>query len=617
MTLKPPVNPPDAGWLGVQSVADLRESAAADADAPVGKRWLAECAAWLSRVAGRGALPGLPPHAVAFPACADGGLGGAIGWVEAALVYDVATPAPHAPAKLLDAAQVAAELAAAVMTETAVGAQRRSVRPAVRLHARRIDGPSVGLAALLSAVAHLVGEPVPGDVIATGCASRAQDGRVRLEPAHGIDAKLAVAAEWNFRRMLVIKGTAAHEPTPLEVIEISADPAEAVVDLLALFDLASAGEAAQLAALTLIDLNLVRGGGPPGRPDEVLARVAPFAADARPVRVRRYAHDVLSRVHLHAGRAEEARRELDVSRAVQTSPPAPVGWASEYLGDHQPSHAAVVYLDNLEWDDDAFYADLDRTIVRLRDDPNLPVNRMMALLFALNTRAMRHLFRGRWHRNVELLRAAWSDLTELREHWPVLIGHAERINLLDTTLRRQHNNLIACAWSLHDLLAGPAEPFDGSRLGIGDLSNMGLWTDGLRALADHEKTDCYDRAAWLRWRSMTGPKPTDGDVRAALDGLPPEGAYYPATLVFEQVLWHNLGTSAQSQAAGDALAASGLFGDRVSHGVEALLSRRAAAILARHGRSIEPLPVKPSGLPARFRNDLECDEVNIISRCPY
>ena len=410
-------------------------------------------------------------------------------------------------------------------------------------------GDSHALASGIACVLALFGCRSRASIAATG-GYEAAARRFRPVPAATLGAKLAAAARWNIRRILVVEGQsfdgipgvsrtphrngcrswrgievrelpADPAALPIRVVEEAADapPVEVLRQALGLYDrhvarsLHTSLEAVRTATSPFL---------PEGLEEEVAVRCGAGSMDRSAVDspgesetldpvLTLMAADIRSRKNLHAGRSEAAAAWFEIAERYRGRGDLPDGVVGDYLLYEQSAHRAVIAIDQGVLEDDVVgdgpHAVLD---ARLGDLERrwCTTNQSMQRIFLANTRARRNLYLGRLRLDADRCRVALDDCLAHESRWMELLeDHAgRRLRLGNTNLRRQENfwieHLVTFA-SLQD-----PHGFDGLdwRPERGPLESM---IAGRRTWIDRETVEVhrlgpYDLLALLQWRWIVG-----------------------------------------------------------------------------------------------------------------
>ena len=309
-------------------------------------------------------------------------------------------------------------------------------------------GDSHALAAGLVSVLAILGAQAAPAVAATG-GWDAVSGRFTTVPPETLKGKLAAAKRWGVKRVLVVEGQAGIENSPIEIVEISAEPG--ALPLAAVQYAANeVGDAGVRRALGLYDMQVARRHTTPLESIfEVTERFIDPGTCTDPV-LRQIAADMRSRTCLHRGRSEEAGRWLRLALELRGSSFLPDGLVGDYLLYQQAAHHSVTLIDHGILEDPPegpqVHAEVERLIGEL-SGRWCTRHQSLCRFFLRNTRARRLEYLARFTLDPSLLQAAQEDLFAEREHWQSLVeDYASRsLRMGDTNLRRLHNQLIDLA----------------------------------------------------------------------------------------------------------------------------------------------------------------------------
>lgn len=477
-------------------------------------------------------------------------------------------------------------------------------------------GSSLGLAAGIACLAHLMGTHVSDRAVATGIIET--DGRLRTVEPDTIPQKLEVAQRFGYRDVLLVRGQEG-VPADCDLSIVSLSPAWQ----LAVFELLQTGfetpPAEALAHLLgVMDQVLVRTAIERQDPRLAMELTSQFTHDKVPRLVRHVAHDIRSRVLLQTGRLEKAERER--WSAADNQPfvfDFPTGWLGEYLKWHQPAHHSVCALQRGEWANDAReHQELDVLIDGLNQ--SLAARRagkseLLASLILSNTRALRLECVGLWEDRESALHQAWDDLVRHAGYWDRLFDYCQSIGLHDSTLRRQQNLCLRVAAAGKEVLGEiPAH---------WHFATLRLWpsSEDFDVLA----LNSYDLSAVIRWNMVT-EQPLDSTVvesilTRAIDLCVEHRGAYPSYEPVELALHYGMGDDDQLRRAGECLSSSILFNvnlDDTSY--LTLAAARAYHLLRRIGMDVNlpRLPRESSPFFERVRK-LHAEPETMVRRCPF
>jgi len=326
-----------------------------------------------------------------------------------------------------------------------------SPRPMVELDVRHAAaGDSVALPAAMAALLRLFGCTWPDDLVATGGID-VLAGEFLSVPRSTLIGKARAARAWGYRRLAVIDidGSLPDRIEGLKVCPLPSDPARLGLALVALSGV-EPGEAVLARALTVFDQRVgIRG---PKALKNILESTEPFITSDSAI-VSHVAHDMRSRAYLHAGRSEDAERELHLADDLLGIGWHPEGRLRDVLRYQRAAHRAVVHLDLGHWaDDHPVHKNVDALIDSLDGLWATKHERLMRIFLA-NTRARRHEYLGRLHGEASRLELAWDDLVADHDDWDELLEVFARDELrrLDTDRARIENQLTDVAYSRFQL----------------------------------------------------------------------------------------------------------------------------------------------------------------------
>ena len=102
--------------------------------------------------------------------------------------------------------------------------------------------------------------------------------------------------------------------------------------------------------------------------DQTVKATSPFVGADVPPLVRFVAHDIRSRVYLHAGQTGKAVEQKEKAAILRSSLEIPDGWLGDYIKWHQVAHHSVVALDQGYWEDEQpDHKLLDKRLTHLSD----------------------------------------------------------------------------------------------------------------------------------------------------------------------------------------------------------------------------------------------------------
>jgi hypothetical protein len=341
------------------------------------------------------------------------------------------------------AARAGIRIACAPYAELMPNAPRSEVELDTR-HAAA--GDSVALPAAMAALLRLFGCPWPEDLVATGGIDVLTK-RFLPVPESTLTGKARAARAWGYRRLGVIcqPGSMPAQIEGLEVCPLPDDPARLGLALIALSGV-EPGEAVLARALTVFDQRVgIRG---IHALQNILEATEPFVESDSSI-VSHVAHDMRSRAYLHAGRSEDAERELVTADGLLGKGWHPEGRLRDVLRYQRPAHRAVVNLDLGEWGDDHPAHHHVDELIRSLDGLWTTRHERLMRIFLANTRARRHEYLGRLHGDVSRFERAWHDLTADRNDWDELLEVFARDELRrsDTSRSRIENQLTDVAFS--------------------------------------------------------------------------------------------------------------------------------------------------------------------------
>ncbi|MCY2930978.1 MAG: hypothetical protein NTV86_16115 [Planctomycetota bacterium] len=577
-------------------------------------RWIQGAYAWLygrlegDRLSGlpKPIAPPLSPPANGCPLLlADAGGAGLIGWASVDFLNY-----PHAPGdtESLRAAQNASSFVCDWFRQLDL----RDAWPFITFRScREFDGASTALAVFALTLARKAGLPLPEDVCATGCWDLQ---RSCLAPvaAETLAAKLRKAADWGYRRILLVEGQAGWQEMPgLTPIYLPAAPAYAALHILS-HVLGNVGDEIAAGILAVFDQAAVWNPQTPIGVDQVCRATEPFIESRGLVLSRHMAHDMRSRAMLHAGRTAQAAREATC--ASQALPEVlPEGWLGDYLIWHEPAHRAVIAIDQGRWqDDEAEHATVDRRIARLESEtPRRSI--LLAGVRLHNTRGRRYEYLGRLNEDSGLLRKSWDDRLRFRESWPTIDEYASRLGLRDGGIRRQHNqciDVLTSYWMVERRL--PADwGFDA----------IGLWPEPLDR--PQRNWSMFDLAAFLKWKAIAAQPPDDVVLEEVLlateDAAARFAGRYPSYVPFEVILQLDLGDESLRKRAAINLVRSVLFSsDLPADSILAVTAIRAENLASKYLDRM-PRPIRPrcGTVLSDLAQELLARPERIASRCPY
>ncbi len=339
------------------------------------------------------------------------------------------------------------------------------------------EGDSQALAVAIAAMHALLRSDVPPGLAATGGFDPHQK-HFRAVPMETLPAKLAAAARWKIRTLVVVEGQPLPDDLPdgLRIIEAPHDPGALPLLVLQLASEELAGGSAVSAwqrALALYDLRVASRREEPV--ESVLAVTRPFveAIDAaldrdrlpEPGEVRAanretggdpiivgLAADIRSRVLLHAGRSLESAWWDAVAVGLRGIGDLPDGLLGDHLLLRQPSHRSVLAIDLGDLDDpepsDPHRVSHPHVVLddAIRELHGRWCTRHQSLLaiFATNTRWRRLLYLARRDLDRSRFDAATEDLLVWQDRWAELLEDHARVTLgmADTSLPRQWNYVL-------------------------------------------------------------------------------------------------------------------------------------------------------------------------------
>lgn len=509
-----------------------------------------------------------------------------------------------------------------------------SPRPEVELDVQlAAAGDSVALPAAMAALLHLFGCPWPEDLVATGGID-VLTGRFLPVPESTLLGKARAARAWGYRRLGVIDmdGSLPASIEGLQVCPLPDDPARLGLALVTLSGV-EPGEAVLARALTVFDQRVgIRG----AHALEIIFEATKPFIDSSSSIVSHVAHDMRSRASLHAGRSEDAERELHIADGLLGKGWHPEGRLRDVLRYQRPAHRAVVNLDLGDWaDDHPAHRQVDELIQSLDALWTTRHERLMRIFLA-NTRARRHEYLGRLHADVSRFEQAWDDLTRDREDWDELLEIFARGELRrsDTSRRRIENQLTDVAFSRF-LLEGSipdlwveqmnqiqSKSFTAPDIGS-DPSSVAFrceFDDGRVTVVDG---DPFDAISVLKRDLMTPPDRRRPEVRALFEAnrvIPMRVLEYPWFHWFE-LLARTAREEGHSFSFPQSTRERDLIWDFVfnrSQGIGTLIALRSHKLLSEFGVVMDAPPVPDLGNPLfDLYEDLRSRPEELFMRVPY
>jgi hypothetical protein len=540
-----------------------------------------------------------PPRRSIFLLAATGSDSGVLGHVAGYQPRGRAQQSSEGSAAILGASEVI-ESVLETMSPLAPEAARPLIEHVMPVSA---SGDSHALAVGLVAVLTTFSVDAAPSVAATGGWDPLAN-RFRPVPPETLRAKLAVAEAWGLSRVLVIEGQEGIGATPLEVIEVPADPG--ALPLAAIqFAAGDVGKASVRRALGLYDIQVAR--QHTTSIEAIFAATAPFideAACSDPV-LRQISADMRSRACLHRGESVEAAKWLDIALHLRGESYLPDGLTGDYLLYQQPAHHSVTRIDQGLLEDDPIHARVDSLIEDLTGRW-CTQHQALCRIFLRHTRARRGEYIARLKGDSNRLAAAIEDMFAEEALWEPLIGiYAQRsLRMGDTTVRRVHNQLIDLAVTE----ASFADPEGFSSLDfrppvtplVERLASF-VWAKGLESIPSDASP--YDVVGVLKWRWLQGEAVPSGSEEFV---NPSRG--FPHTLAGEYLL--RLGSSSPRAAL------EATFDSPPPEGsIIRVLAARTAALL---GVPLERVAPPSEGHPLRVLfDDLLDTPSTIVARCPY